>query len=123
MNQLEWNQFVHMHGPLSGSFLHSWEWGEFQKAVGEQVRREIITHKDQTIGVAQWLDRQLPFFGTYSFCPKGPIFCEAADLLEWSRFFQDQIFLRVEPEREILTKQICKSIDLNPAHTLLTDFS
>src|SRR3989338_2955048 len=123
MNHQEWNRFVLEHGPASGQFLHSWEWGEFQKVVGEHVRREVITHKDKTIGLAQWLDRTLPLFGTYSFCPKGPLFSQITDLFQWKRLFQNQLFLRVEPEKQVLMSQAYKSIDLNPAHTLLTDLS
>ena len=40
-SQLEWNAFFNEAG--SPSFLHSWEWGEFQEKLGYGVLRLAIT--------------------------------------------------------------------------------
>lgn len=117
MHQTSWNQFVLQHGPASGRFLQSWEWGEFQKAVGESVRREEVNEAGEVVGVAQWLDRKLPMFGSYAFCPKGPI---GKNSLEGHG---QQVFLRIEPEDKILIQQTQKSIDVNPAHTFISHLS
>ncbi len=111
----EWNAFVLKHGPRSGRFLQSWEWGEFQKSVGETVRREVYEEEGEVVGVAQWLDRKVPLFGTYSFCPKGPI----GKIPPKS----NRMFLRIEPDHDTLLHGARKSIDVNPAHTLITDLS
>jgi len=34
-----WNNFVAQHGPKSGAFLQSFEWGEFQKSFGRKIWR------------------------------------------------------------------------------------
>ncbi|KKW33206.1 MAG: Methicillin resistance protein [Candidatus Uhrbacteria bacterium GW2011_GWA2_52_8d] len=111
-----WNQFVLAHGPRSGRFLQSWEWGEFQKAVGEEVRREVFVEDGETMGIAQWIDRVLPLFRGYSFCPKGPIGV-------WQPRTSPQMFLRVEPFDSDLPTYARKTIDLSPAHTRITDVS
>lgn len=111
-----WNQFVLEHGPRSGRFLQSWEWGEFQQTVGETVCRETFAQEGEIVGAAQWIDRQLPFLGTYRFCPKGPIG-------SWQPYTSRQIFLRVESHGSTLPTYAHKTIDINPAHTLVTDVS
>lgn len=71
MTQTEWNQYITDH---QGSFLQSWEWGEFQKAYGRPVERlrcgttamQIIVHS-------------LPAGRTYLFSPYGPVGCFASD--------------------------------------------
>lgn len=117
MDRITWNKFVLKQGPASGRFLQSWEWGEFQESVQERVRREEVLEKGEVVGVAQWLDRTLPVFGTYSFCPKGPIGKNSL------RADAQQMFLRFEPGEEDLTREAHKSIDLNPAHTIITDLA
>lgn len=112
MEQQVWNQFVLEYGPRSGAFLQSWEWGEFQKSVGESVRREVLRTGEEVTGVAQWLDRRVPGFGTYAFCPKGPV---GAGVWDRSHGF----FSRIEPEA--LVGDAVRSIELNPTHTLITD--
>jgi lipid II:glycine glycyltransferase (peptidoglycan interpeptide bridge formation enzyme) len=111
-----WNQFVLEHGPRSGRFLQSWEWGEFQKSVGEQVWREEFVEVGQTVGVAQWLERRLPFLGMYRFCPKGPIGA-------WQPRPTKATYVRVEPCDTRLPSYARKSVDVNPAHTRITDLS
>jgi len=123
MDQMTWNQFVLEHGPRSGRFLQSWEWGEFQKAVGSIVRRqEFVQEDDQVIGLAQWIDRKLPGVGTYAYCPKGPVLKYGIDLRQES-LGESAVFLRIEPERDVDVTDAKKSIELSPAHTLVTDLS
>ncbi|NQV90398.1 peptidoglycan bridge formation glycyltransferase FemA/FemB family protein [Candidatus Uhrbacteria bacterium] len=81
------------------------------------MRREEVIEEGKVTGVAQWLDRKLPFFGSYSFCPKGPI---GSNALEGTGH---QIFLRIEPDQNVLIQEAHKSIDLDPAHTLITNLS
>jgi peptidoglycan pentaglycine glycine transferase (the first glycine) len=116
MEKKTWNQFILEHGPRSGRFLQSWEWGEFQKVVGERVRREKFLEDGKVIGLAQWLDKKVSLLGEYSFCPKGPIGV-------WQPRDSHQMFLRVEPADSDLPRYARKSIELNPAHTCITDLS
>ena len=116
MEKNTWNKFVREHGPRSGRFLQSWEWGEFQKVVGERVYRQMFEEDNEVIGIAQWLDRSIPLFGSYRFCPKGPIGA-------WQSTDSDALFLRIEQSDADLPPHATKSIDLDPAHTRITDVS
>lgn len=119
MDKQAWNAFVLKHGPRSGSFLQSWQWGEFQKQAGEKVDRQTWTHDKEIVGVAQWLERELPLFGQYKFCPKGPISIKKIDVADEAK----DLFLRIEPSEKHLLTNAHKSIDLNPADTLITDLT
>lgn len=120
MDQISWNQFVLAHGPRSGRFLQSWEWGEFQKAVGEQVRREEFSAHGTCVSVAQWLDRRVMDVVRYAYCPKGPIFRKGEGGREL-KGLRGEIFLRIEPDESSLLSRCEKSIDLSPAHTRITE--
>lgn len=123
MDRQTWNQFVFEYGPRSGRFLQSWEWGEFQKAVGEQVRREEITQDGTRVGVAQWLDRRAMGVVRYAYCPKGPVLRKGSKGVEELQGLKGEIFLRIEPDESSLLSSCEKSIDLSPAHTRITDLS
>lgn len=120
MNRDAWNQFVLQHGPISGRFLQSWEWGKFQKAVGERVRREEFSEHGTCVGVAQWLDRQAMDVVRYAYCPKGPVF-RKGEGGRGLKGLRGEIFLRIEPDESSLLTQCEKSIDLSPARTRITD--
>ena len=123
MDHNVWNQFVLEHGPRSGRFLQSWEWGEFQTAYGEAVRRQTFERAGATLGVAQWLDRRTTDFIHYAYCPKGPIFKKGAGGIEEVSGTKGLMFLRVEPNESSLLSSCEKTIDLSPAHTRVTDLS
>lgn len=120
MDRESWNQFILEHGPRSGRFLQSWEWGEFQKAVGERVRREEIVDGGEVVGVAQWLDRRAMDVVSYAYCPKGPVF-RKGEGGKGLKGLRGEIFLRIEPDESSLLPLCEKSIDLSPAHTHITD--
>lgn len=120
MNRESWNQFVLDHGPRSGRFLQSWEWGEFQKVAGEDVRREEFSEHGTCVGVAQWLDRRAMDVVRYAYCPKGPIF-RKGEGGRGLKGLRGEIFLRIEQDESSLLSLCEKSIDLSPAHTRITD--
>ncbi len=60
-----WNKFVLEQG---GSFLQSWEWGDFQEKVGRQVFR-LVNDSWQV----QFIEMPLPFGKKYWYCPRGPV--------------------------------------------------
>lgn len=120
MDQYSWNQFVLEHGPMSGRFLQSWEWGEFQRAAGEHVRREEFSEHGTCVGVAQWLDRRALDVVRYAYCPKGPVF-RKGEGGRGLRGLKGEMFLRIEPDESSLLSLCEKSIDLSPAHTRITD--
>lgn len=55
MDASSWNRVALSHAPVSGAFLQSWQWGEFQRAAGRAVRRYEAGDL-----VAQAVSRPLP---------------------------------------------------------------
>lgn len=66
LDRTRWNQAAAYTG---SSFLQSWDWGEFQQAVGSPIVR---TMGDNGAWVAQWV-RQRVRFGMQLACYLGPI--------------------------------------------------
>ena len=54
------------------SFLHSWNWGEFQKALGEKIWRLAIIENSTIQGIALIIKVSAKR-GTFFLCPHGPI--------------------------------------------------
>ena len=104
-----WNEFLFENG---GSFIQSFEWGEFQKQFYRKVWRIKITHQERKVLEAQVIQKK--FFPSLSFCyfyiPYGPVFGKDLPLDEKKAAFQllleeleeigkieDSLFLRIEP--------------------------
>lgn len=79
MNANQWNQFVAENSSPS-SFLQSWQWGEFQSALGNRVCRVAI----EDILQAQVIVKSLPLRRTYLEVPKGPIIDNSK--FQWEEF-------------------------------------
>ncbi len=114
MNRKDWNSFVLENGPRSGRFLQSWEWGGFQKVLGEKIERQRVEHEGKVIGQTLWIRKQVPMFGEYWSAPKGPIG-------KMGEIGGEAMFARIEPEE--LEVEAKKSIELQPAVTSILDLS
>jgi lipid II:glycine glycyltransferase (peptidoglycan interpeptide bridge formation enzyme) len=120
----KWNEYVKKNGSLSGRFLQSWEWGEFQKSVGEKVERFFCDD-----GVASVIVRSLSGFGQYAYCPCGPITNSSYEkiVVELARTIPDNLFFRFDvPQASVeCQKNWVRTIDVQPSHTWVTqlDFS
>jgi peptidoglycan pentaglycine glycine transferase (the first glycine) len=55
------------------TFLQSWNWGEFQKKIGDKIWRWGIYKENHLIGLALVI-KIAAKRGTFLFCPHGPIF-------------------------------------------------
>ncbi len=129
----QWNNFVVEHGPRSGVFLHSWEWGEFLKAGGTKLDRLGFYENDLLFGVAQIDLNHLPLKKNYAACLRGPIFNDkhhSEDIVELGDFLKQEygvIFFRFEPlnpiSGKIQNKKIKTTASVSPKHTLITDIS
>jgi hypothetical protein len=46
MTEQSWNDLVRKRAVASGTFMHSWAWGEFQQTQGREVRRYLLLTKE-----------------------------------------------------------------------------
>lgn len=117
--QSEWNQFIIDH---QGSFLQSWEWGEFQKAYGRPVERLRIGTT-----AAQIVVHTLPAGRTYLFSPYGPLGSSSEDALQVLDAIQNlatkhkAIFWRYERCNSIYNGRVTSEI--HPEYTALVRLS
>lgn len=100
---------------LGGGFLQSWQWGEFQRALG----REIL-HLREGDGRAQLIRMSLPLGKSYWYCPRGPI----GDLpsLKMEPDVAKGLFIRVEPAVKPGAGAV-KVRDVQPGQTMIVDLA
>lgn len=67
-----WNTVLGQVAPQQLSFLHSWEWGEMQRAFGRPVCRYIVRQGDANVAALTCMVMPLPFGRHYLFSPYGP---------------------------------------------------
>jgi len=73
LNKIKLDEFV--AAQLHSQFLQSWDWGEFQRAVGQGVwRLGVFNEQNQLIASAQIIQHKLPLKKSYLYCPRGPVF-------------------------------------------------
>jgi len=126
----DWDRFVLEQG---GSFLQSWEWGEFQKAVGRQVFYLTGANFQALI-----IKHELGLRKSYLYCPRGPVWHITNDkspIINFVKDFSDlakqekAIFIRVEPAGGIDEKDLRRMMfikaqkEVQPSHTLILDLS
>ncbi len=141
-----YNRFV-AESP-SGSFSQSWEWGEWQSALGRQVKRlKWKAESGETAAVIQLIKMPLPFGKYYLYAPYGWVtgkigesnFAKAtSDRSENRRIgnliieklrekFRDSVFIRVEPKFDLRPPtsdlRLKKTVNIQPAKTLLIDLT
>ena len=75
-----WNVFVERNYPIAGAFLETWEWGEFQKALGHRTERYVVTEHVDGVSITDspvavftlacyWSSLGLQ----YGYLPRGPV--------------------------------------------------
>ena len=74
-NKKKWENFVLSN--KNSSFLQSWNWGEFQKIMGEGVFRLGIFEKGKLVGIALIIKVHAKR-GAHLICPAGP-------LIDWEK--------------------------------------
>ena len=128
-----WDGFLLYHAPVSGGFLHSWGWGEFQKKQGKSIYR-LGFFEDKLTGIAVLIENHLPFGLKYFYIPRGPIIASddvsyAQILIELKNFASQNnaVFLRVEPAELKKEAPLCAPLSrgiqitrhLQPENTLI----
>ncbi|MCC7356470.1 MAG: peptidoglycan bridge formation glycyltransferase FemA/FemB family protein [Candidatus Doudnabacteria bacterium] len=126
-DERDYNEFVSKQ--TSGSFLQAWQWGELQREYSNKdIRRFVVKNEDDIILAAQVIS--MPLFGTanYLYLPYGPVKKDDVGE-EVLNFFIDEIktlfprslFIRIEPKFKLTQPQGKKSINIQPARTLIID--
>lgn len=93
-----------------GSFLQSFEWGEFQEKTGKKIRRFLIQENGEILAAATLILFPLPFKKTYLYCGRGPVFKTQIGAAENEKIFEtflnetkkigaaeNAIFFKMEP--------------------------
>src|SRR3989338_1114231 len=139
-DQETWNEFLLSQqtqatpiaiGGQAGIFLQSWEWGEFQKAVGApaqisakqkfQLGRPVYRFKNDHGEFAQVIELPLPFGKKYWFIPRGELI---EGLTEKARD-AGVLFVRFEPLQTLRVTRYALRVTkpISPPQTLLIDLS
>lgn len=131
-DKADYNHFVSQQP--SGSFLQSWEWGQWQAALGRQViRYKLLDANSAQIASLQLI--KMPLWGKkyYWYAPYGPVVGRSDESEVGSRMvqtlkdkFSDAVFIRIEPKSQLLTTNyslLTKSTNIQPGKTLLIDLS
>ena len=105
-----WNSFISKNYPPIGGFMVSWEWGNFQTALGRKIERFKITSNNNVVGFFTLVYCHLPLGQYYGYIPRGPALSldffnsteKISDLFKvlqkWaSQSFPRFIFVRFEP--------------------------
>ncbi|MBL7159821.1 peptidoglycan bridge formation glycyltransferase FemA/FemB family protein [Candidatus Microgenomates bacterium] len=117
-----WEDFVLRD--KNGSFLQSWNWGEFQKLMGEKVFRLGIFEKDKLVGVCLLIKTHAKR-GVHFICPAGPLinWGETAHFKALIEYFkklgrrESASFIRIRPpiEETKENRELFKNSDFKPA--------
>ncbi len=68
-----WDNFIRINA-ADGGLLHSWQWGDFQKALGNKIfRLGVIDGVGQLQAAALVIKHELHFEYNYLYCPRGPV--------------------------------------------------
>jgi len=131
----EYNHFV--ANAKSGSFLQSYDWGQWQVRLGREVYRYwIVDNEKKQIGTIQLIKTPLPLGKFYLYAPYGPVGPENYELgiknYEWvaetlKSKFSNCLFIRIEPKNlELATSHsqlATKTANIQPGKTLVIDLS
>lgn len=89
-----WDVFV--ASEPGGSFLQSWDWGDFQKELGVPYWRLVAEENDKVVGVTLVIKRELPAGKSWLYIPGGLVSNFEKKLRELARD-EKAIFVRVDP--------------------------
>ena len=122
------------------AFAQSWEWGEFNAGLGNKIMRFGVEEEGELVAVIMMIEKKLPLGMKYWYAPRGPVINYQLSIINYQLIFnflileisglakqEGVIFLRFEPDKKLSTVNcklsIVKTIDLNPAKTLLLDLT
>ncbi len=125
-NKPEFNRFVAAHP--SGSFLQSWEWGDWQEHLDQKVHRFFIKDNGNNLLAAQVIQTITQGLNkSYLYIPYGPLLTDASrqDIIEFfitelKKLFPESLFFRIElkDQLELPGKP---TLHIQPGKTLMLD--
>lgn len=121
MDRKTWNSHVEQYAPHFGGFLHSWQWGEFQRSLGRVVER-VYRQDEKGIVMAQAIKMPLPLGQHYWYIPKGPVGSASIDhqIEVLHEELADAMFLRLEPMEDA---GLLRVGDVQPSTTTILDLT
>ncbi|MCK5320219.1 peptidoglycan bridge formation glycyltransferase FemA/FemB family protein [Candidatus Parcubacteria bacterium] len=128
----KYNNFIKQQ--KHSQFLQSWEWGEFQKDVGNKVLRFAIENNGKIAFVISLIKKSLPLGMNYFYSPRigvkhlnEEIFIFLFKEIKKITKKEKCIFLRFDPRSKFPISNfqfpISKTIDVQPSRTLILDIS
>jgi lipid II:glycine glycyltransferase (peptidoglycan interpeptide bridge formation enzyme) len=124
VNQKEsWNQFIIQN---NGSFLQSWQWGEFRESLGQRIWRIDINGLKGLV-----VKYNLPLNKSYLYCPRGPVgevldkdFQEFLKQVRDIAKQEDSVFLKIEPGRNLRELPLARSSkQIQPSKTIILEIT
>jgi peptidoglycan pentaglycine glycine transferase (the first glycine) len=125
-SQADQDKYESFIAAARGSFLQSWQWGEFQNSLKQKVVRVGLKNDNQLLIVAQFIEQTIPHLnGKYLYCPFGPVgnLHLIGDLIAQLQEQNPHLwFIRIEPNTD------CPAIGqptlrIQPGKTLVTNLS
>lgn len=83
-----WNSFLKGNRPHT--FLHTWQWGDFQKELGASLWRVGIFDGEALCGI-MLITKVQARRGTFLFCPHGPVLEPGIDNQKLERIIQETV--------------------------------
>jgi lipid II:glycine glycyltransferase (peptidoglycan interpeptide bridge formation enzyme) len=136
-NKEPYNRFVAQHP--SGSFLQSWQWGNWQEQLGHTAFRFFIKEGDEILLSAQVIKITVPRLKKYYlYIPYGPLINSRDEVRgvrgensfdffveELKKKFPDAIFIRIESKQALATDHysLITTPHIQPGKTLVMDLS
>lgn len=110
-----WESFV--LGQQTCTFLHSWEWGEVQRATGESVQRLGVFEDEQLVAVALVILVKAKR-GYHYLIPHGPISAPGAEMGEVLSVLRSYLDTRSQKDKAVALK-IAPLLEAGPEHEQL----
>jgi len=125
-----WQQFLLKE---NGSFLQSWNWGEFEKSLGKKIWRFGGFVKEEIVFTSQVIKENFPFFKkSFFYIPFGPTFKKDISFEIQKKIFEifmerlrisakkeKAIFLKIEPLKELPFQGYISLKRIQPEKTLI----
>lgn len=122
-SQQSWDEMVTRFAPISGAFLQSFAWGEFQKSRGREVKR-VVGEDGNRMMIAQSMKLKAPLGILYWLVPKGPIGDASPEFMRRSLVAElgaGSDYIRTESIAQLLRSISTK--ETHPKTTRLIDLS